>query len=193
VHSKLSPSVAANSAILASAGLAFSIIFTGCSEDPSLQVRLSFAYGKFLPAEIIETKVDVYEGTDFSCNDFKFGRVDATGLAAFRIPNDNNDPTILNNISRTDPKVLIARSTLADERVALIGCVEVGEIRVGSVVDLQLQPVAHVSFSKRIPERCDESDDCLNATVVVSDINDRTSERTHHGKAAEWSELTWCL
>ena len=98
-----------------------------CSSDPTLAVSVTH------PSEtgVERTTVTVYESDALACTDIEFARIDDVTLAALVITEADITPAtsgVLENISRTAKKVIVARGYDARGGLVTAGCLEKREV-----------------------------------------------------------------
>ncbi|HSN28314.1 MAG TPA: hypothetical protein VLT45_18640, partial [Kofleriaceae bacterium] len=100
------------------------IAVAACSSDPTLHVTVTHPAG----SQVVKTVVSVYEGA-FGCVDVEFGDLTHDQLQASLVAEetlaDGAAPVgNLDGISRTDPKIVVARGYGSDGRLRTEGCAE---------------------------------------------------------------------
>lgn len=100
------------------------VAVAACSSDPTLHVTVTHP----ADAQVVKTVVSVYGGA-FGCVDVEFGDLTHDQLAASLVAEetlaDGAAPVgNLDGISRTDPKIVVARGYGSDGRLRTEGCAE---------------------------------------------------------------------
>jgi len=103
----------------------FVVALAACNDDPTLHVTVTHPEG----SQVVKTVVSVYEGA-FGCIDVELGDLDADQLQASLVAEETiGAPNAhLDGLSRTDPKIVVARGYGSDGRLRTEGCAEKDEV-----------------------------------------------------------------
>jgi len=131
------------------------IAVAACSSDPTLHVTVTHP----ADSQVVKTVVSVYEGA-FGCVDVEFGDLTHEQLAASLVAEetlaDGAAPIgNLDGISRTDPKVVVARGYGSDGRLRTEGCAEKGTVTGADELALATVMTATASVALADPTRQD--------------------------------------
>jgi hypothetical protein len=102
----------------------FAAALAACGSDPTLHVTVTHPDN----AQVVRTVVSVYEGA-FGCVDVELGDLDAGQLQASLVAEETLSTGAapignLDGLSRTDPKIVVARGYGSDGRLRTEGCAE---------------------------------------------------------------------
>lgn len=134
-----------------------------CSDAPSLRVDVEH------PLEVARTTISVYEPQSFLCEQVEFGDVSEAELAAARVAEIEIAGDVitgsLEDLSRTAPKVIVARGFAADGTLASAGCAEKGEIEGADRINIITKLAALVSIGPLVVT----GNDPFSVPVVLTD------------------------
>jgi hypothetical protein len=128
---------------------ALAAMLAGCADDPELHVAVTH------PASVTvaTTTVTDYESPTLTCEDVEFARLGEAELDAVAITSVTIDATgkttgALTGISRTDPKVIVARGFDSTGRLVAAGCAEQGVIagQANLSIDTMVAAIASVGL-----------------------------------------------
>ena len=124
------------------------VVTAACADDPELHVTVTHPQG----LAIASTTVTDYESSSLTCEDIEFGRIpqdelDAIAVASETITPDGKTTGALTGISRTDPKVIVARGLDASGALLAIGCAEQGTVSGTVTVAITTSAAATASIS----------------------------------------------
>lgn len=134
-----------------------------CSDDPSLRVDVEH------PIEVPRTTISVYEPQSFRCEQVELGDVSEAELAAARVAEIEIAGDVvtgsLDDLSRTAPKVIVARGFDVDGTLATAGCAEQGEIEGADRITIVTSRAALASIGPLVVA----GNDPFSLTVVLTD------------------------
>lgn len=148
-----------------------------CGGDPSLRVDVVHAIA------VARTTISVYESPSFSCDEVKFGDLSEGELVAARVAEltiENGGATSgsLEGLSRTEPKVIVARGYDQDGTLATGGCKPKGEIKEHDRIEIPTVRAALASIGPLVLQ----GNDPFSLTVALTDTR---------GIALRGNELSW--
>ena len=122
-------------------------VLAACASDPTLHVEVKNPSG----LSIAKTVVSIYESSTLSCQAIEYGDVSDAELSGALVASETlvaMGPTqgSLDNLSRTDPKFVVARAYTAGGELAAAGCAEKDEVVGADSVTVQTEPAALVSI-----------------------------------------------
>lgn len=130
-----------------------------CADDPTLHVNVVHPQG----VEVARTVVSVYQGT-FDCLAVEFGDLSADQLAAALAAEETIPHGDLDGISRTDPKIIVARGYASDGRLITEGCAEKDVVTGADEIDVTTVPTATASVALADPTHADAFGLAVEAT-----------------------------
>lgn len=148
-------------------------IIGACADDPTLHVSVTHPEG----SQVARTVVSVYEGT-FDCLAVELGDLGADQLQAALVAEDAIPHGNLDGISRTDPKVIVARGYGADGRLITEGCAEKGVVSGADEVSIATVPTATASVALADPTHADQ----FGLAVAATDPDGKELD----GRAVSW-------
>jgi hypothetical protein len=134
-------------------GSMVALLAIGCGSDPSLTVEVTHPTG----SGVDHTAVTIYESATARCTDIEFNQLDAAQLEALQVAElviDASGARIeggLDGISRTAPKLVVARGFSAENELLTAGCTEHLEIVEADVAEVTTFSVAEVSVGAITP------------------------------------------
>jgi hypothetical protein len=140
-------------------------LLAACADDPELHVSVTNPQG----LAIASTTVTDYESSMLSCDDVEFSRVSADELTAVAVTSEtigtDGKPTgALTGISRTDPKVIVARAFDAAGTLLAEGCAEQGVVSGNVTVSITTETAATASIALPDPAAADQTQVIVTAT-----------------------------
>ncbi len=152
--------------------LALLFVVAACSADPTLEVTVQHPMGLV----VAQTTVTVYESASLTCEQVEFGDLDADQLEAVQVAEETifpNAPSTgaLANISRTGPKIVVARGFGSDGNLAAAGCVEVDDVSGNDQVTLATDVAVIASISAADPTGLT---DLYGIEVLTTDATGKT-------------------
>jgi hypothetical protein len=128
----------------------FVVTLAACADDPTLHVTVVHPAG----SQVAKTVVSVYEGA-FGCLAVEFGDLTADQLAASLVAEDTIPHGNLDGISRTDPKIVVARGYGADDKLITEGCAEKGVVTGADQLEVDTMATATASIGLADPTHVD--------------------------------------
>lgn len=120
------------------------LVITACGDDPSLEVKVHHEH-----PPIARTMITVYESGTATCAQIEFGDLDDVQLSALAVAEmtltDAGTTGDLDNISRTERKLIVARGYSDTGELLEAGCVQHDEIIGADVAEVTTHPIALVS------------------------------------------------
>lgn len=131
------------------------LVVAACSSDPTLHVTVTHPTG----SQVVKTVVSVYEGA-FGCVDVEFGDLTNDQLQASLVAEqtlaDGAAPVgNLDGISRTDPKIVVARGYGSDGRLRTEGCAQKDVVAGADELAVTTVMTATASVALADPTRAD--------------------------------------
>lgn len=122
------------------------VAIAACSSDPTLHVEVKNPDG----LAIAKTIVTVYESSTLDCEAIEYGDASDVELQAAQVASEtltaNAAPAgNLDNLSRTDPKLVVARAYRSDGVLLAAGCSEKDEVVGDDSVTVTTEPAAVAS------------------------------------------------
>ncbi|HEY4242997.1 MAG TPA: hypothetical protein VGM88_24445 [Kofleriaceae bacterium] len=157
--------------------------YTACTTDPELDVVVHH------PLTVASTTVTVYESASLSCDDIEFDTLSADQLATIAVTSASIDAAgdasgELTGMSRTDPKIVVARGYDGSGALIAVGCVAYGVIdgRASVEVDTNIAATPSVGLAGV------GADDPFGVAILATDpdgvaIPDRPMSWTVYGPA----------
>lgn len=134
-----------------------------CGDDPSLRVDVEH------PIAVTRTTISVYEPQSFDCEDVEFGDVSDAELAAARVAELEIAGDVvtgsLEDLSRTAPKVIVARGFDMEGTLATAGCADKGVIEGRDQITIVTDRAALASIGPLVLA----GNDPFSLTVVLTD------------------------
>ena len=135
------------------------IAVAACADDPTLHVSVTHPAG----SQVGKTVVSVYEGS-FGCVQVEFGDLTADQLQASLVAEDTIPYGNLNGLSRTDPKIVVARGYGADGQLVTEGCAEKDVVTGADELAVTTVPTATASLASADPTHADAFGLAVTAT-----------------------------
>jgi len=149
------------------------VTVAACADDPTLHVNVVHPAG----SQVAKTVVSVYEGA-FGCVQVEFGDLTADQLSASLVAEDTIPYGNLNGISRTDPKIVVARGYGADGTLITEGCAEKDVVTGADQLEVDTVPTATASVALADPTHTD----VFGLAVAATDPDGKELE----GRPVSW-------
>ncbi len=158
---------------------AWLLALAACSSDPVLHVTVTHPTG----VAIASTTVSVYESKQFACQDIEYGDVDDVSLQAALVASETigaqGTTGALTGLSRTDPKLVVARGFDASGGLLAAGCAEQGVVSGDAQLAITTELAAVVSYAIADPTGMT---DLYGIATTVTDPS---------GKALDGRQVWW--
>jgi hypothetical protein len=149
------------------------VTVAACADDPTLHVSVVHPAG----SQVAKTVVSVYEGA-FGCVQVEFGDLTTDQLAASLVAEDTIPYGNLDGISRTDPKIVVARGYGADGTLITEGCAEKGVVSGADQLEVDTVATATASVALADPTHAD----LFGLAVSATDPDGKELD----GRAVSW-------
>lgn len=126
------------------------VTLAACADDPTLHVTVVHPAA----SQVARTVVSVYEGA-FGCVQVEFGDLTADQLSASLVAEDTIPYGNLDGISRTDPKIVVARGYGADGTLTTEGCAEKDVVTGADQLEVDTVATATASVALADPTHAD--------------------------------------
>jgi hypothetical protein len=155
-------------------------MLAACADDPQLHVTVTHP----TDVDVASTTVTDYESPTLSCDDVEFARLgaaelDAVAVASVTIDATPNTGGALSGISRSDPKVIVARGFDTSGGLVSAGCAEQGVIEGQTNLAIMTAEAATASVGLPQAGAADQTQVIVNATDPGGKLID--------GRAVSWT------
>lgn len=165
--------------IFAMRSCAVAALLVACSSDPVLHVTVTHPTG----LDVASTTVSVYESKKLSCQDIEYGDVDASTLQGALVASETVDAQgttgALSGLSRTDPKLVVARGYDGTGALVAAGCAEQDVVSGDATLAIATEATAIVSYALLDPTG---TNDIYGIATTVTDVS---------GKELDGRQVWW--
>jgi hypothetical protein len=151
----------------------FLVALAACANDPTLHVTVVHPTG----SQVAKTVVSVYEGS-FGCLEVEFGDLTPDQLSTSLVAEDTIPYGNLDGISRTDPKIVVARGYGAAGGLVTEGCAEKAAVTGADELEVDTVATATASVALADPTHAD----VFGLSVTTTDPDGRELD----GRPVSW-------